>query len=169
MLRYILSATFAALLALAAVGSTSAHADLVSSTPADGARLDEAPAQVTLVFSEELLADGNVITVTDATGAQVDRGDTTLDLNDPKRVTLFVTLRSGLGAGAYTVSWKNASADGHSEEGSFGFTIGAASAPTTPAALPATGPGDELPVAGLLALAAVLLGLGSALRRRPAR
>jgi copper transport protein len=159
-----------ALLMLALVGTAAAHAELVSSNPAADARLAAAPAQVTLVFSEELAPDGNLVTVTDARGAQVDLKDTALDLNDPKRVTLTVSLKAGLGDGSYNVAWQNQSSDGHSEEGNFNFSVGtAATAPS--AALPATGAGADSEL-GLLVLAGLLLlgvGLGLGLRRRVAR
>jgi methionine-rich copper-binding protein CopC len=154
---------------LAFVGSAGvarAHANLVSSDPADGARLTAAPATITLIFSEELKPDGNLITVTDAGGTQVDAGDTALDLNDPNRATLTVSLRSGLGDGTYTVRWKNVSTDGHSEEGTLSFTVGAAAAAAP--GLPATGAATDVPAAGLLALAAAALLLGLSLRRQGA-
>jgi methionine-rich copper-binding protein CopC len=165
MARRLLSALFAALLALTLVGVASAHANLVSSTPADGANLDAAPEKITLVFSEELKADGNLITVTDAAGKQVDAGDTALDLSDANRVTLTVSLQSGLGDGAYTIAWKNASTDGHSEEGTLAFTVGSAA----PATLPATGAEESLPAAALLLLAAALVVLGLGVRRQQVR
>lgn len=165
--------TLLALLTLALAGVASAHSELVSSDPKDGATLDAAPSKVTLIFSEELAEDGNLITVKDAAGKQVDNGDTTLDLNDPNRVTLTVTLKSGLGAGAYTIDWTNMSSDGHSEEGSLGFSVAAAtttSAPTSattaaPTSMPATGAGDTLSLAGLLLAALLLAGAGLGLRR----
>jgi len=163
----------ALLLSFAALGTASAHAHLVSSTPADGAVLDAAPAQIVLVFSEELSPEGNLITVTDGSGATVDAGDTVLDMSDPERKTLTVSLRSGLGDGVYTVSWKNTSTDGHSEEGTLSFTVGApaadASTSSAPAAMPATGAGDGLGAAWLLACAAALVAAGLGLRRRAAR
>lgn len=165
MARRLFAALFAALLAVSLVGVASAHSDLVSSDPAEGAALDAAPAKITLVFSEELKPTGNLITVTDASGAQVDAGDTALDTGDAKRVTLTVSLKSGLGDGAYTVSWKNASTDGHSEEGSFSFRVGAAAASTAPATLPATGADEALPALGLVLLAAALAGAGLRMRR----
>jgi hypothetical protein len=102
--------------------------------------------------------------VTDAAGTQVDNADTTLDLNDAKRVTLTVTLKSGLGAGSYTISWKNMSADGHSEEGSLSFSVGAATT-AAPASVPATGAGDTLPLAAILLGGLLLAGAGMGLRR----
>ncbi len=168
MRRYrLLVALLVGLLAIVATsGLALAHANLVSADPADGARLAAAPATITLVFSEELKPEGNLITVTAASGDQVDAGDTTLDLNDPSRTTLTVSLRGGLGDGTYTVRWKNASTDGHAEEGTLSFTVGAAAAAAP--RLPATGAATNAPAAGLLALAAAALLLGLSLRRRGA-
>ncbi|MCS6882709.1 MAG: copper resistance protein CopC [Oscillochloridaceae bacterium] len=143
--------------------SALAHARLISSNPANGAILSAPPDRVVLVFSEELKPDGNLITVTDASGRQVDRGDTALDLNDPKRATLTVSLQGGLGNGAYTVQWRNMSTDGHSEQGQISFSVGAAPAP-----LPATGADRQWPLIEALALAAALLVAGTLLRRQQA-
>jgi methionine-rich copper-binding protein CopC len=156
-----------ALLAAALPNLAFAHARLVSSDPAADARLDSAPSAITLVFSEELKPDGNSITVTDAGGAQVDAGDTKLAASDAQRRTITVSLNSGLGDGVYTVKWVNASTDGHSEEGRFSFTVGAAAAPAAPtAALPATGVGDAVPQTALMVLGMLLVGVGLGMRRR---
>jgi methionine-rich copper-binding protein CopC len=154
-----------ALLAAALPNLAFAHARLVSSDPAANARLDSAPSAITLVFSDELKPDGNSITVTDASGARVDAGDTKLVASDAQRRTITVSLNSGLGDGVYTVKWVNASTDGHSEEGSFSFTVGAATAAPT-AALPATGVGDVVPQTALIVLGMLLVGVGLGMRRR---
>lgn len=156
----------AALLVLALAGTASAHADLVSSDPKAGSLIPVAPEKITLVFSEELNADGNTIVVTDGSGARVDNDDAALDLNDASRATVVATLKSGLVDGAYTVEWTNSSADGHSEEGSFSFTVGRAATPAAPAPLPATGAGDRAPLAALLLGALLLIGAGLGLRPR---
>jgi LPXTG-motif cell wall-anchored protein len=154
-----------ALLAAALPNLAFAHARLVSSDPAADARLDSAPSAITLVFSEELKPDGNSITVTDAGGAQVDAGDTKLAASDAQRRTITVSLNSGLGDGVYTVKWVNASTDGHSEEGSFSFTVGAATAAPT-AALPATGSGSTIALTTIMLMGLLLAGWGLHLRRR---
>lgn len=154
----------AVLLALAITpGSALAHGRLVSSNPSNGATLSAPPDRIILVFSEELQPDGNLITVTDAGGRQVDRGDTALDLNDAKRATLTVSLQSGLGNGVYTVQWRNVSTDGHSDRGQISFTVGVAAVP-----LPATGAGGQWPLLEALALAVALIGTGTLLRRQGA-
>ncbi len=105
--------------------------------------------------------------MTDAAGASVDQGDTALDKSDANRLTLVVSLKSGLGNGTYTVAWKAASSsDGSVAEGTFKFSVGATA--SAPAQLPRTGAGDSLP--GVLLFAStLLLGLGLTLRFRIAR
>lgn len=146
----------------------SAHAELQSSTPADGASLTTAPSQVVLVFTEELKAEGNAIQVTNAAGTRVDQNDTAVDKRDPDRKTLIVSLKPNLPGGVYSVAWKNNGADGHSEEGSFSFSVATAST-TAPAAppsqLPVTGSaGVDLALPTILAL--VLVAGGLWMRRR---
>jgi LPXTG-motif cell wall-anchored protein len=156
----------------------SAHADLVSSTPADGSTMTAAPSRVTAVFDEELASDGSTLTVVDAAGKRVDAGDGKLDLDDLEHQTLIVSLKSGLGAGVYTVRWSAVSGDdGDTTSGSFSFTVKAAgtaeptatvaagkptpTAPADPRALPPTGSSPlHLPWLGL---AVLLLAAGGAL------
>lgn len=151
------------------VGSASAHADLVSSTPAAGSTVNTAPSKVVTVFSEELKAEGSVLKVTDSKGTVVDNGDTTLDRSDAERKTLVVTLKANLPADTYTVNWTSASSDGHSESDSFTFKIAGAASTSAPAApsttLPATGAGDTLPLAGLIVVGLIALGAGLVVRR----
>lgn len=155
------------LLTLLSTGNASAHAEFKSATPAPDSTLASAPDRVVIVFTEELEPDGNLIQVTDASGATVDQGDTALATSDAQRATMSVSLQSGLGDGVYTVSWKNAGADGHSEEGNFSFTVGAATA-TPAAALPATGAAD-MPLAFWLLAALLVAATGVVLRRAAGR
>jgi copper resistance protein C len=104
----------------------SAHAELVSSDPAAGAKLTSAPAKVTLVFSEEISdkASESFFKVTNAGGAMVGTGK--LDTTDLDHKTLSGTLQAGLDDGVYTVAWETITPDdnGHSE-GSFTFGVNA--------------------------------------------
>lgn len=143
-------------------GRAQAHADYVSSEPPSNGTVTTPPERVVIVFSQELKPEGNTIRVTDTRGAQVDRGDTALDRNDPDRKTLVVSLNPGLSDGVYTVNWKNASIDGHSETGRFRFTINTG-ATQAAAPLPATS-GEEAPWLALLAASAGALLAGWALR-----
>jgi methionine-rich copper-binding protein CopC len=146
--------------------SALAHADYVSSDPPANGTVTNAPERVVIVFSQELKPEGNTIRVTDARGNQVDRGDTALDRTDPNRKTLVVSLNPGLSDGLYTVNWKNASTDGHSETGRFRFRI--SSGTTAPAPLPATS-GSELPWLILLSLGTGALLIGALVRRHALR
>jgi methionine-rich copper-binding protein CopC len=150
-------------------GLASAHAEYVSSTPAANSSIATAPATVTIIFSEELTIDTK-ISVVDASGKSVDKGDTRLDTNDAERRRAIVSLQSGLGTGVYTVSWKSSSTDGHTDQGSFSFSVGAAtSAPAAAGRLPATGAADNLAPVALLLAAALLISAGIALRGPAAR
>jgi methionine-rich copper-binding protein CopC len=114
----------ALLLSVALFSIASAHAELVSSDPAAGAKLTAAPAKVTLVFSEEISAkaDESNVTVTDEQGNEVGKGG--LDNNDLDHKTQTATLKAGLGDGIYTVKWFAVTPDddGHSN-GSFSFGV----------------------------------------------
>ena len=151
------------------VSSVHAHADLIGAIPAADSTLTAAPTAVRLVFSEELAATGNLITVVDASGNSVDQNDTQVVMSDPQRQTLEVSLKSGLVAGNYTVRWKNTSSDGHSVEGEFRFSIATAPATPVPATLPNTGTSDRSSVANWLGLGALLTIVGFLIRRRVMR
>src|SRR6266545_1599344 len=114
----------AMLLSLALFSVASAHAKLVSSDPAAGAKLTTAPAKVTLVFSEEISAkpEESNFTVTDEQGNEVGKGQ--LDTNDLDHKTQTGTLKAGLGDGVYTVKWNAVTPDdnGHTD-GSFTFGV----------------------------------------------
>lgn len=163
---------------IARPGAASAHAELASSVPAAGASVESAPERVTATFDNHDALDAtSKLVVTDASGAVVDMGDAALDKADADRKTLAVSLKPGLGASVYTVSWTAVSTgDGSSEEGSFTFTVTAAGSTAAPAAgttaaaptnaaLPRTG-GEDLPLALVAGAAGLLLGAGRALRRR---
>ncbi|MEX0952279.1 MAG: copper resistance protein CopC [Nitriliruptoraceae bacterium] len=98
-----------------------AHAMLVGSDPADGARLDVAPEQITLEFDEpvEVVSDG--IRLYDADGQRIGTvaADTLTDL-------LVAVDVPDLGEGAYVVTWRVVSLDSHPLSGVVTFTVGEA-------------------------------------------
>jgi copper transport protein len=113
----------AALAALALVAAwpaapAGAHAELVSTNPADGASLDAAPATVELSFSEDVSATLGGVRVLDRAGERVDRGSVE-DRGDVVTVGI-----EDLADGAYIVAWRVVSADSHPIHGSFTFTVG---------------------------------------------
>ena len=82
--------------------------------------LSRPPERAQLWFSERLEPAFSRVAVWSASGAQVDRGDTRVDTDDPKQ--LSVTLRA-LEPGTYTVRYRVLSVDGHVVEAAFSFTI----------------------------------------------
>jgi len=112
-----------------------AHADLVSSTPEDGAVLEAPPTSVTLTFSEGLDAGKSSVRLTGPDGL-VDAGKPAKD-----GATTMGLTGLDLGPGDYSVKWVAAADDGHIERGTLGFTVTQptpppASSSPTPAASP---------------------------------
>ncbi|HEY3368463.1 MAG TPA: copper resistance protein CopC [Symbiobacteriaceae bacterium] len=105
-------------------GAANAHAFLTRAVPAPNAALTQPPEEVRLEFTEEVETQFGAVSVYNAVGARVDRGDAGLDPHDP---TVVVAGLKPLPAGAYTVAWHVISADGHPVGGAFGFQVGPAS------------------------------------------
>lgn len=96
-----------------------AHAELESSSPADGATLDAAPPVISFTFGEDLLPAGNAITLTDLeTGSRLGLADLDVDRN-----TASVAWPDPAGPGQYRAAYRVVSADGHPIAGSITFTI----------------------------------------------
>lgn len=117
-----LSILLALTLSLVAVGTALAHASFVKSDPAPNSASPTASQRVTIWFTEPLEAGFSRIKVLATDGSQVDRGDSQLDPNDSK--VLSVNLNT-LPPGTYIVSWQVLSTvDGHVTSGAFPFTVG---------------------------------------------
>jgi copper transport protein len=97
----------------------SAHATVTSTTPADGARLDSAPAEVTIGFNESVSIGAGYARVLDADGDRVDTGDPAV-----RDGVLTVPLRSDLPDASYVVTYRVLSADSHPVSGAFSFVVG---------------------------------------------
>jgi methionine-rich copper-binding protein CopC len=112
----------AAVLALALIGSASAHAPYDSSTPAKGAVVATPPTSVVINFQEDIqkTAGSFGVTVTKDVGGSVTSGTATASGD----AQLSVPLQSGLTAGRYVVNWNNTAADdGDPLAGAFSFYI----------------------------------------------
>jgi LPXTG-motif cell wall-anchored protein len=178
----------ALLFAFAGVRIASAHAKLKSSLPAAGSTV-AAPERIVAVFAnhDPLVPSVSTLSVVDASGAQVDQGDSKLDpaaTGESAGRTLVVSLKPNLSDGVYTVNWEAGAADAVSQ-GSFQFTIQAgataatmadapapaadthADAPATQA-LPNTGTDSVSLYALLIGIAAIVFALGLNIRRRSA-
>jgi hypothetical protein len=106
------------------VGSAHAHARYRRSEPGADAIIAAPPERVDIWFTQELFRrqGENWIRVIGPGGAEVQLGDTQIDEDDRKHI--WVNLPAGLAAGNYQVEWRNLSLeDGHSDEGSFDFTL----------------------------------------------
>lgn len=109
-----------ALLAVLGLASpASAHAGLVSSDPAEGARLDTAPSAVTLTFSEPIQNAGvNQVAVTGPDGGQWVDGPVQIKSN-----VVTAPLRPLGPAGEYVIGYRVLSADGHPVSEELRFTL----------------------------------------------
>lgn len=100
-----------------------AHARYEHSEPASGTALDGQPFVLRAWFSQELTSRSTIMVV-DANGVQVDLGDGRVDMDDPIRKLMLVSLPE-LPEGIYTVHYDADSAeDGHSYPGAFAFGVG---------------------------------------------
>jgi len=132
----LLAALLGPALGLAVAQPASAHDRLVSSDPKDGARLDDAPSSITLVFSAEVLEAGAQVAVTTPDGTvptevSVDGDEAT------------AALPADLPGGAWEVSWRVVSSDGHPIEGELAYTVADAApspSPTTATPTPTSDP-----------------------------
>jgi len=110
-------------LMLASTGSVFAHARFVRADPPIDAPLDGAPVVLKTFYSQELTSRSTV-RVLDANGVQVDLGDGRVDLDDPIRKTMLVSLPA-LSVGLYTIDYMADSAeDGHEYPGTAAFGVG---------------------------------------------
>ena len=126
-------AALALLLGVSALlaGPASAHVSLTGTVPAADEQVATAPTEVQLTYSDALLEVGNAVSVTGPSGAL------TLEPLQVSDRTLVQPLPTDLPPGAYTVSWRAASGDGHPIEGSFSFTS-TAPVPTSTTTEPST-------------------------------
>src|SRR5690606_13567984 len=105
-------------------GPSQAHANLIQSDPPANAVLPDPPQEIRLWFTEPLEPDFSQITLRDQAGSPLDSFSSFIDTADAKQMVVPI---DHLPDGLYTVSWRVVStADGHSTEGSFSFTVGAA-------------------------------------------
>lgn len=116
--RWTLLLLLAAALTGLGAGPASAHDELIATDPAVGAAVAQAPSAVTLTFSENVLPTGAAIEVSGADGVAWSTGDVSISGAQVRR-----PLRAGAPAGAYTVTWRVVSADGHPVSGQFGFAV----------------------------------------------
>ncbi len=111
-----------ALVGLAAAAPAGAHAFLIRSDPAAGARLAEGPATLTLYFSEPFVRRSEHVTLRRVGGESV-------KLSPPASSAAIVhqPLPANL-RGVYVVSWRVLTDEGHISLGQFAFAVGSSAA-----------------------------------------
>lgn len=186
---------FAAVLTLTALllvgGPASAHDQLLSSDPKDGATLDEAPTSISLTFSAAPLDSGIEVVLAGPDGVTAEGTD--IQVEDEVVTAQF---EDGLPPGGYDVAWHVVSSDGHPIDGEFSYVVEGAAEPTetateepemsTQEAEPSRAPDTEAPTTaaelagdgsgadpsglavtgGILAAVLVVLGLVVIMRRK---
>jgi copper transport protein len=159
---------FAIALALPALlpGSALAHAELVSTSPERGARLDRSPERVTFRFNEPVEASFGAVRVHDAGGERVDTGQLERPGGDEEAVS---TQLEDLPDGTYTATYRVVSADSHPVAGGFVFTVGEGGRAASASVAELIQEGDAGPVTSVafgavraLAYAAIALAVGGA-------
>ncbi|MGA5894996.1 copper resistance CopC/CopD family protein [Streptomyces venetus] len=108
---------------LAGAGPASAHAAVTGSDPGQGAVVQEAPARISLTFSEQVALSDDSLRVLDPEGKRVDSGEP----SNVSGTTYAVRLQPDLPDGTYTVAYQVVSADSHPVTGAYTFSIGAPS------------------------------------------
>jgi copper resistance protein C len=101
-------------------GTSWAHAYLVKSAPAAHAVVARPPARAELWFNERLEPAYSRVFVLDGSGRHVDLGNTHVDPDDPKKLSVGLP---ELAPGSYTVRFRVLSIDGHIVESQFSFTV----------------------------------------------
>ena len=112
----------AAVLGVVLAPPASAHTVLVGSDPADGSRLAQPPAAVTLRFNEQVGLQPGYLRVVDSAGRRVDNGPASHPGGDGNAVT--VALSAASGDSGYLVSFRVISADSHPVAGSIRYVVG---------------------------------------------
>jgi copper transport protein len=106
----------AATAVLLPTGAASAHAQLLGTSPAPGAVVQQVH-EVVLRFDEPVTVTTDGIEVTDPSGRRVDSGRARAVAASAR-----VAVHAGV-AGTYAVAWRVVSDDGHPEAGSFTFSL----------------------------------------------
>ena len=134
------------------VSPVRAHAELDSSDPSDGASLTSAPDVLSFTFGEQVLEQGNAVTLTDvASGSRLEVGPVQVEGN-----MVSVSWPDQSPAGEFRAAYRVVSADGHPIEGSITFTVEAVGgAVASPVAVSTSDEPSALPVASASAVPAV--------------
>ncbi|MEP6642730.1 MAG: copper resistance protein CopC, partial [Gaiellales bacterium] len=124
----------AAVFALVAPATASAHAYLTKTVPPPGAILDTPPRTIALTYDEAVEPRFAIISVTNARGDQLTTAPVHRLPSNPD--TLVVPLKPHLPTGWYLVYWRAISVDGHPVQGGYTFAVGPNPGPQPQFAIP---------------------------------
>ncbi|EGD42779.1 copper resistance protein CopC [Nocardioides sp. NPDC057772] len=170
------------------VSPASAHSELSSSNPADGARLAAVPADLVLTFNQNISPQYANVVLTPANGSPV---ELRAKVDGPRVSAARPTVAAQAASTRWTLAYRVVSADGHPIAGKIGFTVRAPAATATPEITPpsetspgmspssfaepqspTSGPSDESSSGGvgmmvaIAVVAAAILGIPVLLLRR---
>ena len=144
----------------AGISPASAHARLISSSPANGQALTQGPTEIVLTFDEPVTVQ--TLRETSDDGTEVQLGTPVISGN-----TVTTPWPGGQKAGIYRLGYVMNSQDGHAVEGLMLFTYATASPGTPPAPADSSSSTPWIPIAiGIAALAALGVGIALWLRNR---
>jgi copper transport protein len=126
--RFVALVAVAAVVAGAVASSAQAHATLSASEPGVQSSIDRPPRAILLRFDQAVTVIDRSIEVLAADGHKVSGRVVSADSGRVMRARL-----EGVVKGAYTVRWRELSADGHIGTGVFTFGVGVAAPPPTEA------------------------------------
>lgn len=121
-LRTLLQSTYLAAASIAAmpISEAVAHAHLRWATPAVDTTVDAAT-ELTLAFNEPLKLAGSSVALAGPDQTEVKVGAVTADASSA--AVIHVPIAAVLKSGAYTISWRALTGDGHTVTGSYVFTV----------------------------------------------
>jgi copper transport protein len=120
--RSILTFVIAISVLIVGAAHAQAHSSLEKTSPSSGEVLSQAPLQLVLTFDQPVRIPNGGIRMLNETGERIPVPRAELD---PSRANTLTVKLSTLPAGAYVVSWRAVSEDGHPIRGAFTFRIGA--------------------------------------------
>src|SRR5205807_6086793 len=153
------------------VSAHTAHAKVLSATPAIGSTIATAPTTVTVFTAENINPNPKLsnLFVYSPAGDLISQGDAKVSFSNPKEMSITI---KPTGNGVYVVRWITVSADdGDPDQGAYVFTVKPAVTTTHPATSTGTttptttGGTSGMPVwvPILVGIVALLVGLGAGL------